>query len=479
MKKLGLFILCLLSLSSNLFAYRGIYSSHTGRIDYVGVGASSDVAVVCDSGKILQSSGGGTWTCASASATSWTNIGDATGDTTIALGEYKTTLSSNLDEGSAAVLKIANTDADAANDNYFIHLTHDDGDDANVYYLLGIGDANETPQTDYSFSQTAALIRPALTVTGKITGNGSVDVKNGATSSGIVSIFEDSDDGSNKATFQVPALAADTAYTLPADDGDSNQVLSTNGSGVLDWVAASAAASGSGFPFGPVLTDIKYPAVFSSNVAVGDTDLYTVPAGKKAIATALSVYNASGSTIVYFLQIKVSSTYYRAGTNISLTTTSQTSNVGISLPILEAGESFSINTDVQGLNVWLKVVEYDDDVPIKSYRILSLANGDNTLMTVPALKTSFILAANRLAYTNGASIAYVNDSGGSRTITAYAVPSGGAAGTTNQVEVAGAVGDDTLQSINFNGNLSSGDTLVVNTNSGTTVQSAWVNVVEV
>jgi len=74
---------------------------------------------------------------------------------------------------------------------------------------------------------------------GTLTQVGTIAVNNGATSSGTLSIFEDSDAGSNKATFQVPSLAADTAYTLPADDGDADQVLSTNGSGTLDWVTAS------------------------------------------------------------------------------------------------------------------------------------------------------------------------------------------------------------------------------------------------
>lgn len=80
----------------------------------------------------------------------------------------------------------------------------------------------------------------AGTFSGLVTANAHLQVGNGATSAGIVAIREDSDAGTNEATFSVPALAADTDYTLPADDGDADQVLSTNGSGVLDWVAAGA-----------------------------------------------------------------------------------------------------------------------------------------------------------------------------------------------------------------------------------------------
>jgi len=36
---------------------------------------------------------------------------------------------------------------------------------------------------------------------------------------------------------QAPALAADVTLTLPVDDGDSGQILQTDGSGVLSWTA--------------------------------------------------------------------------------------------------------------------------------------------------------------------------------------------------------------------------------------------------
>lgn len=71
-----------------------------------------------------------------------------------------------------------------------------------------------------------------------------VDIKNGATSSGQLAIYEDSDNGTNKAIFQVPSLAADTTYTLPPDDGDAGEQLQTNGSGVLTWEAAGSGSPG-------------------------------------------------------------------------------------------------------------------------------------------------------------------------------------------------------------------------------------------
>jgi hypothetical protein len=83
----------------------------------------------------------------------------------------------------------------------------------------------------------------AITASGLITANANIDIKNGA-SAGILSIYEASGSGTNNATFTVPALSADTDYTLPPDDGDNGEVLKTNGSGVLTWEADNTAAGG-------------------------------------------------------------------------------------------------------------------------------------------------------------------------------------------------------------------------------------------
>jgi hypothetical protein len=58
--------------------------------------------------------------------------------------------------------------------------------------------------------------------------------------SGEVRIYEDTDEvGSNFVTLKVPALAASYILTLPENDGDNGQFLTTNGSGLLSWTTAS------------------------------------------------------------------------------------------------------------------------------------------------------------------------------------------------------------------------------------------------
>ncbi len=82
-----------------------------------------------------------------------------------------------------------------------------------------------------------------LTVSGSSTFNAGISVKNGATSAGFIELFEDSDDGTNKVKIQAPTLASDYTLTLPVDDGSANQVLKTDGNGVLSWVDQSGGGS--------------------------------------------------------------------------------------------------------------------------------------------------------------------------------------------------------------------------------------------
>ena len=82
-----------------------------------------------------------------------------------------------------------------------------------------------------------AISGAAVTATGLVSADANLSVKNGDSSAGQISLFEDSDDGGSNITLQAPALAADVTLTLPVDDGDSGQVLQTDGSGVLSWTA--------------------------------------------------------------------------------------------------------------------------------------------------------------------------------------------------------------------------------------------------
>lgn len=117
-----------------------------------------------------------------------------------------------------------------------------------------------------------------------------LDLINGTTSSGRLDIYEDADNGSNKTRLQVPAMAADITYTLPPDDGDASEVLTSDGSGVLTWEAV--AGSGDITAVG----DVASGAAF--NGSQGTTLTFNNAGGDKTISYDGSEFTISTNTAV-------------------------------------------------------------------------------------------------------------------------------------------------------------------------------------
>ena len=66
-----------------------------------------------------------------------------------------------------------------------------------------------------------------------------VTVVGNATAGAEIRLVEDTDNGTNYVALKAPnTLAGNYTLTFPADDGNSGEVLSTDGSGVLSWVTA-------------------------------------------------------------------------------------------------------------------------------------------------------------------------------------------------------------------------------------------------
>lgn len=193
-----------------------------------------------------------------------------------------------------------------------------------------------------------------------------------------------------------------------------------------------------GFP--PAMRDLIYVPGVGSNLATGDTDLYTVPAGKKALIAPLArAYNGSGGTITFYTQIKVSSTYYRISADSAPTTgTGANHDFGAAI-ILNAGESLAINcATTAGLNIRYNILEFDaTDARLQGARVLALASGNNTLLTVAAAKSAVgVGGLNALIGANVPSVGVVrvlNSSGGPLDYYTHVVPSGGSVGSTNRL----------------------------------------------
>lgn len=71
---------------------------------------------------------------------------------------------------------------------------------------------------------------------------GNIIIGGGATASRL-RLLEASGNGTNYTEFVVQPQAANITYTLPPDDGDPDDILSTDGSGGLSWAAAGAGST--------------------------------------------------------------------------------------------------------------------------------------------------------------------------------------------------------------------------------------------
>ena len=99
-------------------------------------------------------------------------------------------------------------------------------------------------------------VRPLKLITGSNSSqlvlniDGTVSVRShlivgGGTGASEIRILEPSGSGTNYSAFKAQAQAGDVTYTLPAADGSSGQVLSTNGTGTLSWATAGGSPAGS------------------------------------------------------------------------------------------------------------------------------------------------------------------------------------------------------------------------------------------
>ncbi len=240
--------------------------------------------------------------------------------------------------------------------------------------------------------------------------------------------------------------------------------------------------------FGGLMINPIMKRVFGSNLSTGDTDLYTVPTGRRAFIGNLQFHNPSAGTIGFYMEIKVSGTYYRISSVSSANAGLSNNNFNAGGIYLEAGESLSINTTTTaGLNASIAVVEMDATSPVKSAKLTGASTGHNTLYTCPAGKSAYVTGQGSgmgMGMGNPNVFAgllnFVSDGGGTRAVTTYLVPSGGSAGTTNQMMASANVSANVRSSaLIFNATLGVGDFVDFNVDTGAATQLAWVNIIEI
>jgi hypothetical protein len=274
-------------------------------------------------------------------------------------------------------------------------------------------------------------------------------------------------------------IAAPPAPALGLDTVNKALYIGTSSG----WTAVGGSGSSYAMNFSGgvtvALTNPKFPSAYALNLSAGDTDLYTVPANRKALLLSAPFTNptGNGNSPIVLAEVKTGGVYHTfdfvsngapAGT--------YGSDLAVAPFLLAAGESFSVNCGSSGDSVWAFLVEFDATVPIQDARLFSLAAGNNTLFTVPASKTVAFMGfpASGSGGIQRGRVWYWNNTGANRIITMNAVPSGSSPSVNNQFQSAATAGNQQMVQQTFYGGLLPGDFININTDVNTATQTAYV-----
>ena len=118
--------------------------------------------------------------------------------------------------------------------------------------------------------------------------SGVISVEGTAASGAAIRLFEDTDNGTNYIALQAPAaLATNVTLVLPDNDGTVNQVLATDGSGVLSWADSGGSLSGAG---GAII--INNTTINTSYTIASGTNGFSV--GPMTVSSGYAVTVSSG-----------------------------------------------------------------------------------------------------------------------------------------------------------------------------------------
>lgn len=207
----------------------------------------------------------------------------------------------------------------------------------------------------------------------------------------------------------------------------------------------------------------------------GENDIYTCPAGKKALVGPCALYNAGAGAVSVFPQIKEEDgEYYRLSGPISV-------SVGVrsaaftQIYVLEPGQKFAFSTD-GALNAGLPVAEIDEAIPFKSL-IIELTALQTAIYTCPVGKRAITFRYDQpIKFPALAGGQLINESGATRSYKSFVTPSGG---SPIQQMPAISVPNNTGQYYSVDCFLETGDTIVIETDDTTEAQYAFVTVLEV
>ncbi|MFN9303739.1 MAG: beta strand repeat-containing protein [Candidatus Kapaibacterium sp.] len=144
--------------------------------------------------------------------------------------------------------------------------------------------------------------------------NGNILVNNDNGTANEVQFFEPSGNGGNYTAIKAGLQTANYTYTLPPDDGNSGEVLSSNGTGQLSWVQAVTTSS-------PI--QVAYIAVNSGTTAATNAGIVHVNDNTTASSSATLTLPTSGVNNGQIMMISTSDPdglviTYGSGLNFSI-----------------------------------------------------------------------------------------------------------------------------------------------------------------
>ena len=186
-----------------------------------------------------------------------------------------------------------------------------------------VGPASSTDNAFARFdSTTGKLLQNStgatLSDTGAAVFTGALDVLGNSTAGSNLKLYEDTDNGTNYVSFKAPdTIAANVTWTLPAADGTSAQVLSTNGTGTLSWATAGGTVTLSNdtstatnlYPLFAAATSGTASTIYTGNAKL----LYKPSTGE----LASSVINASNGIVVNSQTVSASYTIATGSSGMS------------------------------------------------------------------------------------------------------------------------------------------------------------------
>jgi hypothetical protein len=251
-----------------------------------------------------------------------------------------------------------------------------------------------------------------------------------------------------------------------------SELITTNGI-TLGGQRNTAWPAASGFlPWGRYWTNTSYLTnIVVTNLATGTNDIWTVPAGKRALWLSIRVGSTNGTSATVSAVVKSSGLYYPitgSGTGITLTTngTALSNNDWI----FEPGESLAISTTQNGVSAWPTLLVYPASNQLIMAKVFTLSSGTNLLYTVPnGYKAIGASVGSPYPLSSPPTVQVYNRSGGTRFYNLYLVPPGMNAGPHNKVFGVSTL-DSGLGSLAGVSGLDSGYSIVVDTDSSAGTQ---------